>query len=128
VKKYQVVLGTTPIIVTLMKAALSSSKTLALIRATRCNIPEDAILHSHRHENLKSNILLACYSLANFPLSELETGYVTFEVFMAVTMKYVVFLDVVALVRNNASEECIAFIIRVTRIRELGTELALTSN
>jgi hypothetical protein len=26
---------------------------VALRRATRCNIGEDAIVHSHRHENLK---------------------------------------------------------------------------
>jgi hypothetical protein len=28
-----------------------------VIRATRRNIPGDAILHSHRHENLKSYII-----------------------------------------------------------------------
>jgi hypothetical protein len=37
-------------------------------------------------------------------------------------------INYVALVRTDISEECIAFIIRVTRIRELGTMLAVTSN
>jgi hypothetical protein len=52
-----------PVPDTLMMEALLSFEPSVLTRVTRRNIPEDAILHSHRRENLKSYIALTGWTL-----------------------------------------------------------------
>jgi hypothetical protein len=57
------VVPSSPILITLMMEALTSSETWVLPRAKRRNIPEDGILHSHRREDLKPYIALTGWAL-----------------------------------------------------------------
>jgi hypothetical protein len=72
------VVPSSPIVVTLMMEGLSSSKASVLTRATRRNIPEDAIFHIHHSENLKSYIALTGWTLlwrCNVPTVRYELGF-----------------------------------------------------
>jgi hypothetical protein len=63
-----------------MVVAIYSSETSILTRATRRNISEDGLLHSHRRENFKSYKLclglLSCLFPSGFPTTSLHAGLV----------------------------------------------------
>jgi hypothetical protein len=57
------VVSSSLILITLIMRAIRYSETSVLPRATRRNIPEDGILHSHRREHFKSYIALTGWPL-----------------------------------------------------------------
>jgi hypothetical protein len=57
--------SSSPILVTPIMEATSSSESSVLTRATWRNIPEDGILQSHCRENLKSYIIILSFVTAD---------------------------------------------------------------
>jgi hypothetical protein len=110
------VVPSSPILVTLMKEALSSYETSVLTRATRLNFPQDAVLR-----------LVDTFSSIIFIVRLLPNIFRMMKSWRVWRTPYSGMLRRVALVTTDGLEEGIASIIRVIRIGELGETLAVLS-
>jgi hypothetical protein len=109
------VVPSSPILVTLMKKALSSYETSVLRISTRRNTPGDAILHSRGRESLKSYKEVVLFKIDIFHGGYSEEWRLPW-------------CNSTWLVRTDVSEENITSTIRVERISEIGTSAVRSSS
>jgi hypothetical protein len=78
------VVPSSPILVTLMKAAPGSSETSDLTRPPRRNTPQDTIHHSHRLGNLKSYDWMLLYCVGNNRLIQLDFTLLCWQLYNSI--------------------------------------------